>query len=85
LVFLPWQYIRQFQEKPAVKIPKIGKERKGICARNSEAKGASKIRQKEKGFVQESQRAKAASEIKIRRKNFFVLHIQMYGPLYQLT
>jgi hypothetical protein len=40
-----------------VKIPKIGKERKGkerrgICARNSEAKGASKIRQKEKGFVQ---------------------------------
>ncbi len=57
MVLLPWQYIRQFQEKPAVKIPKIGKERKGkerrgICARNSEAKGASKIRQKEKGFVQ---------------------------------
>jgi hypothetical protein len=68
LVFLPWQYIRQFQEKPAVKIPKIGKERKGICARHSEAKGASKIRQKEKGFVQEVQRANGASKIKHPKK-----------------
>jgi hypothetical protein len=58
-----------------VKIPKIGKERKGkerkgICARNSEAKGVSKIRQKEKGFVQEVQRAKGASKIKHPKKNF---------------
>jgi hypothetical protein len=72
-----------------VKIPKIGKERKGkernLCKklRGKRSKQDQAERKRIRAISSEGKRGKQdqASE----EKNFFVLHIQMHGPLYQLT